>query len=67
MILVIILIGIAIWASIEAPRRRSKHTAQCPKCGQTCKASPWGTAIQFEAKYKCPKCGHKFYEHYSKL
>ena len=66
-LIVIILIGIAIYAAIAAPIKRSKHRAQCPKCGTECKASPWGTSVYFEASYKCPRWGHKFTAHYSKL
>ena len=66
-VIVIILIGIAIYAAIAAPVKRSKHTARCPKCGTICNASPWGTGLHHEAKYTCPKCGHTFYEHYTRL
>ena len=66
-LIVIILIGVAVYAMIAAPIKRSKHTSKCPKCGTVCKASPWGTSTYFEARYKCPKCGHKFTAHYDKL
>ena len=66
-LIVIIAIGLSIYAAIAAPIKRSKHRANCPKCGTECKASPWGTSRYFEARYKCPKCGHKFYSTYSKL
>ncbi len=66
-LIVVILIGLAIYAMIAAPIKRSKHTARCPKCGTICKASPWGTSLYFEAKYKCPHCGYKFTQHYDKL
>jgi transposase-like protein len=65
--IVIILIGLAVYAAIAAPIKRSKHRAHCPKCGTECKASPWGTSNHFEAKYKCPNCGHKFTSFYSRL
>lgn len=65
-LIVIILIGIAIYAMIAAPIKRSKHRAKYP-CGTECNASPWGTSTCFEANHKCPKCGHKFTTHYSKL
>jgi DNA-directed RNA polymerase subunit RPC12/RpoP len=66
-LIVIILIGVAVYAMIAAPIKRSKHTSKCPKCGTTCNASPWGTSQYHEASYKCPNCGHKFYDNYSKL
>ncbi len=66
-LIVLIMIGVAIYCAIAAPVKRSQHTAKCPKCGTICKASPWGTAYYFEAQYKCPHCGHKFTETYTKL
>ena len=63
-LIVIIAIGLAVYAAIAAPIKRSRHRANCPKCGTECKASPWGTSRYFEARYKCPKCGHKFYATY---
>lgn len=66
-LIVFILIGMAVYTMIAAPIKRSKHTCNCPKCGTKCKASPFGTSYYFEAKYKCPKCGYKFYAHYDKL
>ena len=66
-LLVIIAIGLAVYAAIAAPIKRSKHRANCPKCGTECKASPWGTSRYFEARYKCPKCGYRFYATYDKL
>lgn len=66
-LIVLIITGLAIYAMIAAPIKRSKHTSKCPKCGTVCKASPWGTSFRMEASYKCPKCGYKFYEFYSKL
>ncbi len=66
-ILVIILIGLAVYGLVAAPLKRRKHTAKCPKCGTVCNASPWANGQYFEAQYKCPHCGYKFTEHYTKL
>lgn len=63
----IIVIALTIYAMIATPIKRSKHTSNCPKCGTKCNASPWGTGMYYEAKYKCPKCGHTFFAHYNKL
>ena len=59
-LLLLIIIGVCIWAMIYAPYKRSKVQKDCPKCGTRCNASPWGTSLQYEKKFKCPKCGHKF-------
>lgn len=66
-LLILLLAGYAIYAAFAAPIKRSKHKSKCPNCGTECNASPWGAGIQFEAKYKCPKCGNVFYRKYSKL
>lgn len=66
-LIVIILVGVVIYAMIAVPIKRSKHTSNCPRCGTKCNASPWGTGMYYEAKYKCPKCGEVFYRSYSKL
>ena len=66
-LIVIILIGITVYAAIAAPIKRSKHTSNCPKCGTKCNASPWGTSVYHEAQYRCPKCGCQFTAHYGKL
>ena len=63
----LIVLGLTIYAMIVVPIKRSKHRANCPKCGTECKASPMGTSIYYEAKYKCPNCGHSFTTHYRKL
>jgi len=61
-ILVLILIGFGVYLAIAAPIKRSKQTSSCPKCGTRCNASPWGTSIQHEYKFKCPKCKNVFYK-----
>ena len=66
-VLIIIMIGVALYAAIAAPIKRSKHTAKCPKCGTTCQASPWSPGLNHYANYKCPCCGNTFMEHYSHL
>jgi len=66
-LIVVILIGVAVYAMIAAPIKRIKHRARCPRCGTECSASPWGTSVYHEASYKCPNCGHEFTAHYSKL
>ena len=66
-LIVVILIGVAVYAMIAAPIKRSKHRARCPRCGTECNASPWGTSVYHEASYKCPNCGNEFTAHYSKL
>ena len=66
-LLLLIIIGVIVYCAITAPIKRSKHTSRCPKCGTMCKASPWGTSYQMEAKYRCPNCGHTFFERYYKL
>ncbi len=57
---VIILVGIAIYAAIAAPIKRSKVQSHCSKCGHLTNASPWGTSLQHEKQFTCPKCGHKW-------
>ena len=66
-LIVVVLIGVAVYAMIVAPIKRSKHRARCSRCGTECNASPWGTSVYHEASYKCPNCGHEFTAHYSKL
>ena len=41
-LIVVVLIGVAVYAMIVAPIKRSKHRARCPRCGTECNASPWG-------------------------
>lgn len=62
------IIGLAfiITLAVIAQKRRNKHfTKKCPKCGYPT-VRPKPTGLKYTSgcpcyDYKCPQCGHKFY------
>ena len=62
------IIGLAfiITLAVLAQKRRNKHfTQKCPKCGYPT-VRPKPTGLKYTGgcpcyDYKCPQCGHKFY------
>lgn len=66
MLYAIVALAILLTLITLAQKRRNKHfTKRCPKCGYP-NVRPKPTGVKYIGgspcyDYKCPKCGHKFY------